>query len=138
MRPESVENAALSWTVILAIVNVPLKLGTVSVELSVPGPVASRGGDDLADAVRREVLRAGDRAGRAHDLEHLARGEACSTCMGRSNVTLSVLVVPSVIRLPLRVAARHRGAENLRAGDDQRQGVLVERRAEDARGAVER
>ena len=49
VRAESVGKAALSWTVILATLNVPLKLGMVSVELSVPGPVAGRGGDRLAE-----------------------------------------------------------------------------------------
>ena len=59
------------------------------------------------------------------------------TCMGRSNVTLSVLVVPLMIRLSLPRAAGHRGAQDLRAGDDQRQRVLIERGTEDAicRGA---
>ena len=53
-------------------------------------------------------------------------------CMGRSNVTLRVLVVPLVIRFVGAVTTRHRGAQNLRAGHDQRQGVLIERRTEDA------
>ena len=44
MRSESGGNAALSSTVILAILNVPLKLGTVNVESSVPGPVAVAAG----------------------------------------------------------------------------------------------
>ena len=35
------------------------------------------------------------------------------------------------------VATRHRGAQNLRAGHDQRQSVLIERGTEDARGAEE-
>ena len=34
------------------------------------------------------------------------------TCMGRSNVTLSVLVVPLVIRLSAAGAGRHRGAHD--------------------------
>ena len=58
-------------------------------------------------------------------------------CMGRSNVTLSVLVVPSVIRLPLRCCRPAPTCYDLRAGHDQRQGVLIERRTEDARGAEE-
>ena len=40
------------------------------------GPSRSRRGDDLPGAgARREVLRAGDRAGRAHDREHIGSGE---------------------------------------------------------------
>ena len=48
----------------------------------------------LIDAIVREILRTGDRAGRAHDLQDLVRREAVLACMGRSNVTLSALVVP--------------------------------------------
>ena len=60
------------------------------------------------------------------------------TCMGRSNVTLSVLVGAVGDQVAVgAVTARHRGAQDLRAGHDQRQSVLIERGTEDARGAEE-
>ncbi len=46
--------AMLSWTVMLAIVNVPSKLGTVSVELSTLGAV-----DDVAAGIVWSVLSDG-------------------------------------------------------------------------------
>ena len=117
MSAESVGKAALSWTVSLATLNVPLKLGMVSVEFERAGDGGrGRGGDRLADAVRGEVLRPGDRAGRAHDLEHLA-GVNVLTCMGRSNVTLNELFVPLMIRLsvPLELRAPRRSLGRARA-----------------------
>ena len=120
-----------------AILNVPSKLGMVNVELSAPGLVALV----AAGIVWPVLLVDGKNCGPVIEpvgpmIWSTWLGVKVLTCMGRSNVTLSVLVVPSVIRLSLPRAARHRGAHDLRAGHDQRQRVLIERRAEDARGAL--
>ena len=96
---------ALSWTVILATLNVPLKLGMVSVESSVPGPV------EFAAGIVWPMLSDGKNCG--PEIEPVGP-MICSTwpgvnvlaCMGRSNVTLNVLVVPLVIRLSVPVPFR--------------------------------
>ena len=128
VRAESVGNAALSWTVSLATLNVPLKLGTVSVELSVPGPVEVAAGIVWPTAVRGEVLRAGDRAGRAHDLEHLAGGERADLHgpVERHVERAGRAVDDQVVGCRCR-SGTEAASSDLRAGDDQRQRVLVER-----------
>ena len=68
VRSESGENAAVSETVMSAIVKVPPKLGTVTVESSSPEIVLTRLGD-----VRWEELWPADGPRRAHDRQHVGR-----------------------------------------------------------------
>ena len=90
--------------------------------------VAAR--DRLADAAgrSREVLRAGDRAGRAHDLEHLA-GVKVLTCMGRSNVTLKRAGRAVEDQVVVAGAVGHREFVTWGPGTISGRRVLVERRA---------
>ena len=74
VRLESGWNAALNWTVMWPTVNVPPELGNGQCRDEGARSGRGRRGDRLALVVRWERLRAGDRADRAHDLEHLVRG----------------------------------------------------------------
>ena len=106
-RAESVGKAALSWTVSLATLNVPPKLGTVSVELSVPGTVA-----EVAAGIVWPRLSDAKNCGPETEpvgpmIWSTWPGVNVLTCMGRSNVTLNELLVPLTIRLsvPLEFGA---------------------------------
>ena len=107
VRSESGENAAVSETVMSAIVNVPSKLGTVNVELESSSRRLDRSGRSgrLTGSTAGPAIEPagpmidGRQPGEGTGCRRLA-GRAVLTCIGRSNVTLSVLVVPSVIRLP--------------------------------------
>ena len=103
----------MSWTVMSAIVKVPPKLGTVTSSRACRRWSAGRGGDVLAGAVRREVLRAADRAGRAHDREHLAGGvKRAGVCNGpvEGDVERAGRAVGDQVAVGT-VAARHRRAQ---------------------------
>ena len=89
---------------------------------------ARRGGDDLAGAVVDGKYCGPEIEPVGPMIWSTWLGVKVLACIGRSNVTFSVLVVPSVIRLPLALSPP--GTEvlkNLRAGHDDRQRVLIER-----------
>ena len=131
VRPESGWNAALSWTVMSSILNVPSKLGMVNVELRTPGPVAVAAGivwRVLSEAIS---LRAGDRADRAHDLEHLCR-EVNVADLDRPverHVERAVRAVEDQVVGARAVRAPR--STSRRARQDQGQRVLIEWRVEE-------
>ena len=135
---ESGENAALSETRDVSGLERAAEAWDGQCRVEHAGVIVCRGRDYLAGAAgRRKVLRTRNRAGRAHDRKHLA-GRECACLHGpveRDAERARRAVGDQVVRA---VATRHGGAQNLRPGHDQRQGVLIERRSEDARGALER
>src|SRR5262249_24070179 len=101
VRTESVGKAALSWTVILATLNVLAELGTVSVEASVPGLVA-----DVAAGIVLPTLFDGQDCGPVSEpagpmVWSTSLGGNALTCVRQSKVRSNVLVVPLTIRLSL-------------------------------------
>ena len=101
-RSESSLKAALSWTGDVGDLNVPSKLGR-SRSRSERRAGRGGGGDRLEGAVRREVLRTGRSGPTGPMIWSTWPGVTVATCMGRSNVTLSELTVPSRTRLSLPV-----------------------------------